>query len=633
MQMPKLFSNLVLTALLLFSTLGVATDASAQTERILRFRSDIVVNEDASLTVTETIRVQSAQRQIKRGIYRDLPRRVQFRDILRDGKPDDYHTESTGFGTRLYIGRESHILPIAIYTYSITYDVPREVRFFKAHDEVYWNVTGNEWGFPIDRAIATVRLPADVDEDDLTVEGYTGKKREKGQDYTAGFDAQGNPYLETTRMLEANEGLSIVVIFPKGIVTQPSFSEKVAGIFFSNPGDTIALSGLLVAVVYFSLMWILVGRDPASGRILPVESPPKGISPAAARYISQMGYDSKIFTVAIVDMAVKGYLRIEQEEDKTYVLVRGDADEEVLTPEEAGIARTLLGSDELVELKQANHAKLSKAIQDFQKALKRKYASEYFVTNAKYLLPGMLLSGIFLVLGALAQPGAELSTVLFFMAWLTGWSIGVFALVTAASRAWRTFLTGPLGSTIGPAIGWTVLLIPFAGGELLVLFVLAQASSPTLSAVLFATVLLLFVFYQLLKAPTLLGRRVMDKIEGFEMYLNGEGSHRLAGSADADRTARFEAFLPYAIALGKETEWSEEFDQALTTSPNASTTHYYPGWYSGQDFSSAGIRGFGNSFGSSFSTAITSASMSPSSGSGGGGFSGGGGGGGGGGGW
>ena len=162
-------------------------------ERILDYRSSIVVATDGRLTVTETIAVVSAGDQIKRGIYRDFPTdysrmltigdvslpilrsQVPFDvvEVQRDGHPEPYHTELQDNGVRMYIGDADITLPPGRYTYGLTY-ITAQLGFFADHDELYWNVTGNGWRFPIDRAAAIVVLPAAIPRDRVRLEGYTG---------------------------------------------------------------------------------------------------------------------------------------------------------------------------------------------------------------------------------------------------------------------------------------------------------------------------------------------------------------------------------------------------------------------------------------------------------------------------
>ena len=173
--------RLLITLLLIsFTTIGLAE------ERIHSYHSDIVIDDKGEMTVTETITVNAEGNKIKRGIYRDFP--TQYKDrfgnkykvgfsivqVLRDGNPEKFHTEKKSNGIRIYIGEKDRYLKKGDYTYALTYRTHRQLGFFDQHDELYWNVTGNDWDFPIDKASATVRLPKTIPQDSLSVEGYTG---------------------------------------------------------------------------------------------------------------------------------------------------------------------------------------------------------------------------------------------------------------------------------------------------------------------------------------------------------------------------------------------------------------------------------------------------------------------------
>lgn len=159
--MKKLLSCLVL---LLFALPALAD------ERILSYQSDIEVFADGSMQVSEAITVRAEGNQIKRGIYRDFPTdytdrfgnhyRVDFEvlRVLRDGVAEAFHTQPGTRGVRVYMGRKDVYLEPGEYRYVITYRTNRQLGFFESHDELYWNVTGNDWSFPIDDIRATVVL-------------------------------------------------------------------------------------------------------------------------------------------------------------------------------------------------------------------------------------------------------------------------------------------------------------------------------------------------------------------------------------------------------------------------------------------------------------------------------------------
>jgi len=231
--------------------------------------------------------------------------------------------------------------------------------------------------------------------------------------------------------------------------------------------------------------------------------------------------------------------------------------------------------------------------------------------------------------------GSLLPVALFMSVWLTGWSFGVYMLVSSVIRAWKSVRTeGVLG--VGQAGFLTLFSIPFVAGECVGLGMLIWACGFAATGLIAACIGINVIFHHLLKAPTLAGRALMDRVEGFKMFLTAVDADRLQTIARPDKTPQlFERFLPYAFALGVEHAWAQQFSQVLAQAATAGGASYSPSWYSGAAFASFSASGFTSSFSSSFSSAISSSSTAPgsSSGSGGGGSSGGGGGGGGGGGW
>lgn len=186
----------------------------------------------------------------------------------------------------------------------------------------------------------------------------------------------------------------------------------------------------------------------------------------------------------------------------------------------------------------------------------------------------------------------------------------------------------------------TLFSLPFLAGECFGLTVLFFACGAAEFAVIVAAVSVNVIFHHLLKAPTLAGRALMDRVDGFKAFLTAVDADRLQTMIPPDKTPQlFERFLPFAFALGVEHAWAQQFSQILaraaTAEGSGNGTGYSPSWYSGAGFASFSAAEFTSGFSSSFSSAISSSSSAPgsSSGSGGGGSSGGGGGGGGGGGW
>ena len=603
-------------------------DSARADERILSFDSDIEVHQDGTMTVTETIRVRSERNQIKRGIYRDFPTRYKTRGghayvvdfdlihVARDGKFEPHHIKSLSNGVRVYIGQENVLLRPGEYSYQLTYQTNRQLGFFDLHDELYWNVTGNDWAFPIDQATVQVSLPTSIPGDRVAVEAYTGGTGEQGQDYESAVNDSGQASVATTRGLRPKEGLTIVVTWPKGHVVEPSMQDEVGYFMRDNRVAVVGLLGLGVLLVYYLVVWMKVGRDPEPGTIVPLFYPPDDLSPAALRYIYRMGFDNKAYSAAIINMAVKGYLTIEDDDD-TYRVRRVDGvSDSVLSRGEAKVARSLLAGKKSMTFERKHNAPIRKSIKALKSLLKSEYHSTQFRTNGWYLVPGIIISMLVLLIAGFSYSGETAATLLFMSVWLTGWSFGVFMLISQRQ------------------VLFAIIFIFF---EIMALSMFFQMGSWGFLILLAILIFLNILFYYLVKAPTSTGRKLMDKIEGFRLYLATAEVDRLNTLNPPEQTPElFEKYLPYALALGVDQAWSERFAAKLAMQAQGDQkAGYHPRWYTGSSWSKFSPAGFSSDLGSSLSKAVAASSVAPgsSSGSGGGGSSGGGGGGGGGGGW
>ena len=602
------------------------------------------------MLVTETIRVLSAGDQIRRGIFRDFPTTYKDRlgnrtmvefamqAVARDGKPEAWHTEKL-VQRRAGLHGPQGLFPAAgEHIYTLTYRTDRQLGFFKDHDELYWNVTGNGWAFPIDRASATVELPPGVPE--LTP--ARGLHRPGGCQ-GAGLHGRGDrgamrAVFRTTRRLAPNEGLTIVVGWPKGFVREPSSRERAAYFFKDNLALLAAAVGVALVLAYYVLVWLAVGKDPDKGVIMPIYTPPDNLSPAVMRFIAEMGYDDRIFAAAVIDMAVKGFLRIE-DADGAYTLTKQTGTAVKLAADEQKIAAQLFRSGDAIVLARRTTPRIGAAKNALKSSLALAYEKTHFVTNRKAFITGVVVSAATVAASLVLSPDPEI--VVFLGIWLSIWSIGVVFLVVTVVKLWTMVFAaarslGTRAGSLGAALFMTAFATPFFAGEVFALTILAQ-SSPATAAQLAVVAVLNMLFFHLLKAPTLLGRRILDQIEGFKMFLAATEADRLQRLYPAGKTPElYEKFLPYAFALGVEQQWTDQFADVLAAAAQPDGSRgYHPGWYSGSGWSPSRIGGFAGSVGSSLSGAISSSSTAPGSrsGGGGGGSSGGGGGGGGGGGW
>ena len=636
----------------LFAVLG-AIPIHAQNERILDFHSEIQVREDGTMQVVETLRVISAGNQIRHGIYRDFPTRYSDRlgnryvvglDVsaaTRDGLPEEFRVEDYANGKRIYLGRANFLVPAGEHTYALTYTTTRQIGFFPDHDELFWNVTGNGWIFHMDHVSARVWLPGSIPGDQVHLGGYTGPQGSRAQELTFGRQDDGSYVFVSAGPFRANDGLTILLIWPKGYVATPTGQERARYFLQDNRDAVFAAAGLLAIFLYYMIVWSLVGRDPAPGPIVAQYEPPPGFSPAAIRYLVRMSYDNKTFASAVLDMAVKGYLQIK-ENAGIYTLTRTGKGRGALSPEEQSAADSLFGNQSSILLRNENHTRISEAMQTLKTWLKTTEYKTFFVTNGQYMIPAVALSILMMLSIILSQSPMKIGLAAFLTLWLSLWSLGVTGLLSLSFHLWKTALAGgqlSSGTATTQAFFITLMSLLFLGFEVAGLVLLATSTSLILVVALVASVLFNAIFHHLLKAPTRSGRGVLDKIEGFKRFLSMVEGDRLNRVTPAEKTPElFEKFLPYALALDVEQAWAEKFSGVLNgaqaSGQNASA--YSPSWYSGNAWDTLGAGGFVNSLGGSFSGAISSSSSAPGSssgGGGGGGGSGGGGGGGGGGGW
>lgn len=583
------------------------------------------------MVVTETITVLAAGAQIKRGIVREFPTlytgrdgsrvRVGFTllDVKRDGVTEPYHTENVSNGVAIYVGSKDVFLQPGRYSYTLIYRTTGQLGFFKEHDELYWNVNGNGWRLPLDRVSCVVRLPGEARAlEAVSYEGPMGSTDSR----TFHVAGQQEVTLSSTRSYEPGEGLTIAVSWPKGFVTPPSATEQASRVMSRSGSLPPAGIGAALLFVYYVLAWMKVGRDPEKGVIIPRFAPPKGFSPAMVRMLWRMKFDNTAFTAAVVDMAVKGALKIV-DNGKMSLELAAHAPTSLSVGERAAWDE-LRKAGTRIELKNTNHRMLNLARQAIKDALGRELSSTYFATNSGWLAPGLCIT--LATLAGMAWAASFPPELLFICVWLAGWTFGCFMLVRQIVAAWQA--RGIRGKA--SALALSVFALPFLAGEAGGLWFLASQTGLAAAAVFGCMIVMNGLFYELLKAPTRIGRLTLDEIEGFQLYLSVAEEERLNFIHPPDETPElFEKFLPYAMALGVENQWGERFASLLDSSG------YDPGWYAGSHWDRMHPGAFAAGLGSGMQSAVSSASTAPgrSSGMGGGGSSGGGGGGGGGGGW
>jgi hypothetical protein len=620
--------------------LAFASTAADAEERILRYVSDVQIQRDSSLEVTETIDVNVEHDRINHGIYRDFPTRYRgrngtqmhvgftFEGATLDGASVPASTEPSGNGVRIKIGDPDRLVDVGERVYVLHYRTTRQVGRFPAFDELYWNATGNGWIFPIDIVEARIRLPVPVKFGQRAA--YTGPQGSTASNAEVVEEKPGEITFRTTQPLGAYEGLTVAAAFPKGVVAEPPPSSRLEELLSDYGPPAVGLAGLVGMLSFYYVAWRRAGRDPRAGTIVPMFSPPDDLSPAGMRYVTKMASDNRAFAAALVDLGVRGHVRIREEEGgwlsaKTRTIERLASDAPLPHDEQEAVER--LGQPgEVIAMKQENHEVFAAAKNALSRVLKDQYEGKLFQRNLGWAAAGLLLffAAMWSVSAAvvLATDGTSL------------WQIGVsLGSLLVAALLWLALHDS---SAVGKCLLSLIGVAAFAVAVTLGFPVLAEAlnSGWYLPLILPAlTIPLVLSAFWWISAPTKEGRAVLDHIAGFKQYLSITERERLDRMTPVnpppDTPEVFEKYLPFAIALGVENHWADRFQSVLAAAAAQGQQGFV--WYSGSSSPWSNPTSFVDNVGSSLSSAVGSASTAP--GSGGGGSSGGGGGGGGGGGW
>lgn len=625
----------------------------AQAEEVIRdYHADITVLPDATIEVTETITVNAEGNEIRRGIFRDFPlygryarglrQKVDFEliSVARDGRPEASRTETVSGGIRIYTGSADVFLQPGEYTYAITYRTGRQIRYFDDHDELYWNVTGNGWLFPIDRAGATVTLPGGAVPTKTTV--YTGPSGSTAQNAREIPGSNGLEF-ETTRPLGPNEGLTIVLAFDKGVVAAPSSEDSTWWFIRDNLNTIIGFGGLAIIFLYYLRSWAAVGRDPPKGVVVPRWDPPEGISPALVNYIENRGFSGAGWTAlsaAALNLAVAGYVELDDLDNSITIRRTKMAVTGKLQSGEAALIAEIPSAGDALIIDKANGKKVQSVGNRFRQAIEKEHRNKYYKGNAGYTSLGIGLSiavvASLFIFGDLDEDVYALIFVpTFFSVFFGTFTIG---LVNSFRRG-RSLFSKIIAILALALIGFVALST--MGLMLISMWIDLEATHQFPVLIAFGGILLVnLLFFFLMGAPTPLGRKLMDGIEGLRIYLTLAEKDRMnMAGAPTMSPSHFEKLLPYAVALGVEKPWSRTFETWLATAAAgaAAATAYNPAWYHGSNRGNLGDRigGFSSSMASTIASTIPTPPPSSSSSSSGfsGGSSGGGGGGGGGGGW
>ncbi|HTI03897.1 MAG TPA: LemA family protein [Gemmatimonadales bacterium] len=559
---------------LLVACAATALGAQQKSYSIERFVAQIRVNKDASLDVTETITARFVGSW--NGLYRTIPVAYHSPQGLNWtlGVSLQSATDDAGRALRTETSREGANVKYKIWipgaadaerTLVLRYRATNGLRFFDDHDELYWNVTGDEWAVPINAASAEIDLPAEAG--GVRAIAYNGVYGSRAQE--ASVDIQGAIVrIAMTHGLGFHEGLTAVVGWNKGLVTEPSAAARAAGVVGSNWPLLIPL----VVLVFAFWSWWRRGRDPRVRPIAVQYEPPKGMTPAEAGTLIDNSADMRDVTATLVDLAVRGKLRIEERQNpKLFGLFGGGTEytlqrlgkDDHLAPHEMLVFNGVFGVHDAVDLSDLKN-EFYKELPGIRDALYDALRSSGFYRN---------------------RPDKVKAN------WAGG-AVGMGLLVGVG----------------GTYLSKLTLLTP-------VPFVVAGV----------CCAIILLIFSQIMPARTESGTRALEQVLGFEEFLRRVESENLK-RVIIGHPELFDKFLPFAMAFGVEKQFARAFEGIYTEPPR---------WYVGPSITNFNVTHFSSSVSHLSTVAATTMSSSPrssgGSGFGGGGGSGGGGGGGGGG--
>jgi len=504
------------TCILILIVPALAASAAARDWHITSFVDNMEVAQDGTMTVREHLVVDFEGEY--HGIYRDIPIEYPgphgsnyslFLTVtgVTDGQGQKLKYDSSvqnGYRhLKIYIPDAEDARRIV----EISYTIKNAVRWFDDHDELYWNVTGNDWAVPIDGAMATILFPSGAG-GNLRAQAFTGVYGSQTQDATVVVD--GNVVkVQANDRLSMREGLTADVYISKGVLTEPSKLTFALWFLRSNIIVLLPLWALLVMFVF----WWSKGREPkADISVAPMYEPPKDMTPAEVGTLIQDSVHPRDITSTLVDLAVRGYLKIEETESKILVFSHRDYTFHSLKPESEWDA---LEAHERVML---NHMFSDGATQIRLSELR----NQFYVaipTIKEDILAELKSKGMYTVdpdsAHAYVVAGVVVTAAPFVIVQLLGW--------------------GNILDSVGLLIASGIIAL-----------------------------IIVILFARIMTAKSLTGVRTKVEILGFQEFIN---------RVDADRLKRmppdtFEKFLPYAMALGIENRWAKAF-QGIVQNPPA----------------------------------------------------------------
>lgn len=550
------------------------------------FQTEIIVNKDSSLLITEKITADCGNAPNKHGIFRVLPYLINTPEgIIKtpielinitdfDEKPLKYSTIKDPLNHTITwkIGDPNKTVQ-GINYYKIVYRVKNTIRFQNPKfDEFYWNLNGNFWDLEIDNFTAKIIFPKEINQNNTEIDYYTGELGSKNKDL-ANYQWIDKNILQftSTRTLNKGEGITVSVIFPKGIL-KPYTLTFLENLSYYLLYIRLSLLPLITFIICF-YFWLKYGKDPYINKpIIPEYDIPENLTPIEMGMLMTNGVlDSSFISATLIDFAIKGLITIEEIKKPGFLMEKIDYK----------IKKTENGKERENRIENPETP---------EKILLMSLPDEFLISSLK--------NKFFKKLSQIEEAGIKI--------------LKNKNLITKEGLTFRRFFF-----SLGLATVFLIIILPY---------ILKEKLTPELNLLfisLFFSGLILIIFSYFIPKRTQKGADILWKIRGFRLYMETAEKYR---QQFYERENIFEKFLPYAMIFGITDLWIKKMQEIY-----GKEYTYLPGWYSGTKIETFNINSFSNTL-HQISSAISS-SIGDLSGAHGGGSSGGGGGGGGGGGW
>jgi uncharacterized protein (TIGR04222 family) len=287
---------------------------------------------------------------------------------------------------------DADVTHVGDFAYQISYRVARAILPHEDADELYWNVTGHGWDAPFATVTADVSV-AGGDPATFKTACYTGAPGSKESDCQAAVDGAAVRFV-------AHEPMTVSVLFPKGLVAQPTAWQQ-ARWWIADHWQLIYLLIPIAAFAWLLHAWWHHGRDPRGrGVVVAQYEPVDGLRPGEIGTLADGTMHAQDFSATVVDLAVRGYLQIVEEDRKKFTLKKRKSADEGLRSYERAVLERIFGSSEEVSV--TSHADaFVKAKDETAKTLHEWVAQAgYYVKNpstAKWKYGGIGIAIIFIL--------------------------------------------------------------------------------------------------------------------------------------------------------------------------------------------------------------------------------------------